>query len=182
MSGHVKLRAKLEIDTDGQFEIDKGGYSNVKEIQDETKAKTDSGEWECYLILVEELDPDSDTWDTVASLGSSVHDGGFCGYYHSPDEVSNESLRDTVKEVWEQALAEIKERPDSNLLELPKPQLIMNAGELRDIWSHLQQDKPFTMRLSNGQVIEVVAGDPLEPKVGKEFADLDEIIVRSTGL
>lgn len=174
-----ELRIRLEIDLDGQNEIDLGGFSDVQKLQDEVKAKTNSGEWECYDILVEELDPDSDTWDLVGSLGSSVHDSGFCGTYHNPDEIFDEGLRATVKDVWEEALVKVKSavKPTAT-----PPRLLINAGELRDIWSHLQQDKPFTMRLSNGQEIQVVAGDPLEGKVGKEFADLDEIIVRSTSL
>lgn len=121
MTKASELRIRLEIDGDGQFEIDKDGYSDIKSLQDETKQKTDSGEWECYQILVEQRDPDSDTWDAVASLGSSVHDSGYCGTYWAPDEIRNESLRGTVTEVWEQAQAELKAQAEAQEASKPEP-------------------------------------------------------------
>jgi hypothetical protein len=62
------------------------------------------------------------------------------------------------------------------------PRLIVNAGEIRDLWQHMKQDIPYPMRLSDGTEIEVVAGDPQSEEIGREHADLDEIEVRSTGL
>jgi hypothetical protein len=64
----------------------------------------------------------------------------------------------------------------------PVPRLIINAGEIRDIWQHMKQDIPYPMRLSDDTEIEVVAGDPQSEEIGREYADLDEIEVRSTSL
>lgn len=63
-----------------------------------------------------------------------------------------------------------------------KPRLIVNAGEIRDMWEHLRQDLPYPMRLSDGTEIEVVAGDPRTGEIGREHADLEEVRVRGTGL
>ncbi|MFI0265588.1 hypothetical protein [Streptomyces luteogriseus] len=62
------------------------------------------------------------------------------------------------------------------------PRLIVNAGEIRDMWQHMKDDIPYPMRLVDGTDIELVAGDPQSEEIGKEYADLDEIEVRSTSL
>lgn len=64
----------------------------------------------------------------------------------------------------------------------PTPRLIINAGEIRDMWNSFKFDTPYPMRLTDGTKIEVVAGDPQFEKIGKAYADLDEIDVRSTSL
>ncbi|MFE9833975.1 hypothetical protein ACFYP4_02330 [Streptomyces sp. NPDC005551] len=68
----------------------------------------------------------------------------------------------------------------------PKPQrlprLVVNAGEIRDLWQHMKNDMPYLMRLAGRTEIEVVAGDPQSGEIGREHADLDEIEVRGTSL
>lgn len=63
-----------------------------------------------------------------------------------------------------------------------KPRLIVNAGDIRDIWRHMQDDMPMTLRLNNGQEIDVVAGDPLSGEIGNQFAEMDAVEVRGTTL
>ncbi|MFE6739859.1 hypothetical protein [Streptomyces tubercidicus] len=63
-----------------------------------------------------------------------------------------------------------------------KPRLIINAGEVRDMWVSFKFDTPYPMRLTDGTEIEVVAGDPQSEQIGATYADLDEIEVRSSGL
>lgn len=62
------------------------------------------------------------------------------------------------------------------------PRLIIDAGEIRDMWQSFKNDTPYRMRLNDGTEIEVVAGDPVTGEIGKEHANLDEIEVRSTSL
>ncbi|MFJ1700460.1 hypothetical protein ACIOHC_36315 [Streptomyces sp. NPDC088252] len=90
------------------MKIDRGSYSDVKAISDETKEKTHSGEWECYLIFVERAVAGG--WESVDSLGSSVHAGGFTGTYSSPAEIANEGLRGFVQEMWDAAIIEHAEQ------------------------------------------------------------------------
>lgn len=149
-------------------------------VSPEMAALINSGTLGAYGILVEYKDQDGD-WLKAAAVWGHVAATGFLGAYSTPSEIMNDGLREKAKDVWAEAVNSdtvraLRNKPGR------KPRLIINAGEIRDMWESFKFDTPYPMRLADGTEIEVVAGDPVSGEIGATYANLDEIEVRGTSL
>jgi hypothetical protein len=186
-------------------DYDPEGASTLPNVVAEEKEKIGNGDWQPYGIIVEYAVPgEEDVWEQAASVWGTVTDAGLDGTYDAPKYIGSDYLMETAQDVWSEALTvmrrtlkearsltseereQLQEAARKDVESTPRPRslprLIINAGELRDIWRHLEYDLPYLMRLTDGTEIEVVAGDPQSEEIGREHADLDEIEVRSTSL
>ncbi|WP_188279257.1 hypothetical protein [Streptomyces sp. CBMA29] len=176
MGNPVEGELRIRVTEDADFDNSLKDWD--ESLREETRARLDSGAWTAYQIDVQRAVPGR--WEYVAGLGESIHDSGLEGVFASPDDITDESLRETVKGVWEEAQAE--EYVPDHVTPSRKPRLIFNAGEFRDLYQELREDRPYPMRLVDGTEIEVVAGDPSSGQLGVEHADLDEIRISGNSL
>lgn len=59
---------------------------------------------------------------------------------------------------------------------------IVNAGDVFDLWRAMRFDTPYTVTLTNGDKVELVAGNPSGDQIGAQYAQMDEFEVRQKGL
>lgn len=76
-------------------------------LRDEVQKDLDTGVSTAYQIDIERAVPGG--WEYISGLGGSVHNSGFIGTYSDASEITDESLRETVQEVWTEALAILKD-------------------------------------------------------------------------
>lgn len=60
--------------------------------------------------------------------------------------------------------------------------VIVNAGDVWDLWQSMRTDTPFPITLPNGEKVELVAGSPSDEQIGRTYAQMEEFEVRRAGL
>lgn len=106
-----ELCLRLIRDEDSRFEIFSGGYSDIPELQKETRDKVEADEWDSYIMSVAKAVPGG--WEVVDSLGGTVTEAGHEGTYSSISDITSEEVRDAASQVWESALTILRENTEA---------------------------------------------------------------------